>query len=176
MKVFLFILLLVLSIATSNPSLADSDKSSLTANKGYLQRDPVFKNRTNIYDRSGRRKGYVQQDVLFKDARNIYDRSGRKIGRVKQDPLFSDTQIIYDRSGRKRGYVRQDPVFKDTKVIYDRNGRKEGYLKQDSLFVRIPTDCAAPFRLIPPPCSDPIRHLISKHSATPEERCFSDAG
>jgi hypothetical protein len=42
--------------------------------------------------------------------------------------------------------------------------------------VRIPTDPATSFRLIPPPYSDPKRHPIPKHSATPERGNLSDAG
>jgi hypothetical protein len=35
--------------------------------------------------------------------------------------------------------------------------------------MRIPSDPATSFRLIPPPCSDPLRHPIPKHSATPQQ-------
>ena len=69
MKAFISILLLGLSIGSPNPSWADSDQSTPTVNKGYLQQDLLFKNRTNIYDQSGRKKGYVQQDVLFKNTK-----------------------------------------------------------------------------------------------------------
>jgi hypothetical protein len=31
----------------------------------------------------------------------------------------------------------------------------------------IPVDPAMALRLIPPPCSDPLRHPIPEHSATP---------
>jgi len=34
-------------------------------------------------------------------------------------------------------------------------------------WVSIPGDSAMPIRLIPPPCSDLLRHPIPEHSATP---------
>ena len=101
---------------------------------GYFLRDPLYKERKNIYDRSGRKKGYVQQDMLYKDTKNIYDRDGRRIGRVKQHPLYNDTKIIYDRNWRKKGTIRQDPLYNDRKIIYDRSGRRGGYLRKDPLY------------------------------------------
>jgi len=35
------------------------------------------------------------------------------------------------------------------------------------LLMSIPGDSAMPIRLIPPPCSDLLRHPIPEHSATP---------
>ena len=94
MNWLLVLLLLMFSGGLIDNSWADSYRSDHIVRKGYLQQDILFKNRTNIYDKSGRKKGYVQQDVIFKDTRNIYDRDGRRTGRVKQDPLFSDTKIM----------------------------------------------------------------------------------
>jgi len=110
------------------------NRCNYSGHRGYIIRDPLYKDRKNIYDRSGRRKGYVQQDLLYRDTKNIYDRSGRRIGRVKQHLLYNDTKIIYDRSGYKKGTIRQDPLYDDRKIIYDRSGRRKGYLKQDPLY------------------------------------------
>jgi hypothetical protein len=131
MKKLVLLVLGLLIFASPTQSWADSDRST---HSGYLQQDILFKSRTNIYDRSGRKKGYVQQDVLSKDTKNIYDRDGRRRGHVKQDSLFSDRKIIYDKDGRRTGYIRQDPIFKDTKVISDKNGKTKGYLRKDPLF------------------------------------------
>ena len=66
MRLYLFLLTSVFLIGSPAQSWADSDRST---HSGYLQQDVLFKNRTNIYDQSGRKKGYVQQDVLFKNTK-----------------------------------------------------------------------------------------------------------
>jgi hypothetical protein len=43
----------------------------------------------------------------------------------------------------------------------------KGTINEKGYLLRIPSDPATSFRLIPPPCSDPLRHPIPKHSATP---------
>jgi hypothetical protein len=78
MQTFLIILHLVFSLSFPALSLADSQQSSFTVNKSYFQRDPVFNNRTNVYDKRGRRKDCVEQDALFKDIKNAHNLSYRK--------------------------------------------------------------------------------------------------
>jgi len=76
MRIFLILLLLVLPIGLYDPSWADSKQPSHPGPRGYLKQDPLFKDRTNIYDHDGHKKGYMEQDPLFKDRTNIYDQSG----------------------------------------------------------------------------------------------------
>ena len=40
--------------------------------EGYLKQDPIFKDRTIIYDKNGDRKGYLRRDSLMKERMNIY--------------------------------------------------------------------------------------------------------
>jgi hypothetical protein len=71
MKTFPILLVLFLSIGFHSPSSAGSSKSSRSGRAGYVQKDPLFHNSWNLYDRNGRRKGYLEEDQLFKDRVNI---------------------------------------------------------------------------------------------------------
>ena len=112
MRLYLFLLTLVLLIGSPTQSWADSDRSTNDFQGGYLQQDILFNSRTNIYDQSGSKKGYVQQDIIFNDTKNIYDKDGRRTGYIRQDPLFKDQKVIYDKNGRTKGYLRKDSLFK----------------------------------------------------------------
>ena len=109
MRLLFTLFLFTLMVVAPYPSLADSDKSTPTFNKGYLQQDVLFKNRMNIYDRSGRKKGYVQQDILFR-----LDRSGAELkAEAKSYALPIPTYFVFDRPFliymKKRG--KSQPYF-----------------------------------------------------------------
>ncbi len=80
---------------------------------GYLKRDPLFKNRVNIHDRSGSVDGYLKKDPLFRNRVNIYDSQGRQKGYLKKDYLFEDRTDIYNQTGRQKGYLKQDSLFEN---------------------------------------------------------------
>lgn len=63
--------------------------------RGYLREDPIFKDRTNIYDSQGKREGHLRRDPIFEDKVNIYDDRGRKTGYMRRDPVFEDRVNIY---------------------------------------------------------------------------------
>jgi hypothetical protein len=57
------IAIFVLAAGTSFSGDKGSSRSS--GQSGYLKKDPIFKDRTNIYDRDGAQKGYIKQDPLL---------------------------------------------------------------------------------------------------------------
>jgi len=129
----IFFIILSFLIAP-NISFAGGYQSKSYGRTGYLKKDRLDPDRTNIYDRNGSRKGYLKQDRLFKDRTYIYDRDGRKKGYIKQDRLFKDQTNIYDRDGGREGYLKKDRLDKDRTNIFNQDGSREGYLKQDNLF------------------------------------------
>ena len=113
MKVFPILVLVFLAIGVHSASWADYSKSSRSGRAGYVQKDPIFRDRCDIYDRSGRMRGYTERDPIFKDRVDIHDRRGRREGYVEKDSLFQNRWNLYDRDGRKEGYVVQDSIITD---------------------------------------------------------------
>ena len=95
---FIFFIILSFLIA-SNISLAGGYKSKRSGRTGYLKKDRLDTDRTNIYDRSGSIKGYMKQDRLFKDRMYFYDSNGEKKGYIKQDRLFKIKRIFMTKMG-----------------------------------------------------------------------------
>ena len=78
---FTFIFFIILSfLIAPNISFAGGYQSKSYGRTGYLKKDRLDPDRTNIYDRNGSRKGYLKQDRLFKDRTYIYDSNGEKKG------------------------------------------------------------------------------------------------
>jgi hypothetical protein len=121
-------------IALPNLSFAGDHNKRQSGRSGYLKTDPLFEDRLNIYDDSGRVKGYIKQDNLFKNRKNIYDEDGRQKGYLHDDYLYKGRTNIYDKHGGRKGYLKDDSLFEGRKNIYNNKGRRKGYLKEDSLF------------------------------------------
>ena len=70
-------------------SWAESVQLCQSQRKGYLKKDSLIKDRTNIYDEKGQRKGYLKKDSLDKDKTIIYDERGQRKGYLDRDSLSS---------------------------------------------------------------------------------------
>jgi hypothetical protein len=90
LKAAFIAVILLLSTGIYGAAWGDSSKSSRSGRAGYVQKDPIFHDRCDIYDRSGRMRGYTERDPVFKDRVDIYDRKGRQEGHVERDPLFQN--------------------------------------------------------------------------------------
>ena len=62
MKVAVAAVILLLSVGVHDSSWAGSGKSSRTGRAGYGQKDPILRDRCDIYDRGGRMRGYTERD------------------------------------------------------------------------------------------------------------------
>ena len=71
----LALVLFVVSSLAALPGISDAaGKSSPSAfgSSGYLKQDPLFKYRTDVFDKDGRPKGYLKPDPLFEDRTDYY--------------------------------------------------------------------------------------------------------
>ena len=70
----IFYFSVVLTLLIPSPFLyADRNETNKSGQSGYLRKDRLFEDRTNIYNENGRQKGYLKPDNLFKDRVNIYN-------------------------------------------------------------------------------------------------------
>ena len=71
---FTFIFFIILSfLIASNISLAGGYKSKRSGRTGYLKKDLLDKERTNIFNQNGHRKGYLKKDPILDDRMDIYN-------------------------------------------------------------------------------------------------------
>ncbi len=60
-------------------------------NGAVLQKDCIFKGRTNIKSKTGELKGWMKKDLLLPNRINVYDKYGNKKGFLVKDTLSQDT-------------------------------------------------------------------------------------
>jgi hypothetical protein len=118
-RIMLFVIFLVVFI----PAIPFS--------QDHIEKDPIYENRYNIF-RDGERNGYLQKDRIFEDRTNQYDKDGTKSGYWEEDSIYEGRYNKYE-DGRRDGYLERDSLFDERINQYDSEGRLKGYWQKDSL-------------------------------------------